>query len=53
MKGLANSDSERKIPDILQKKFHHGKMYESVALEKYKLCMNDDGFNTDMYPSGW
>ena len=49
---FAINDSERKIPDILQKKFDHGKMYESVALEKYKLCMNDDLSNTYVYPCG-
>ena len=48
---FASDNSDRKVPDILQKKFDHGKMYESVALEKYKLCMNDI-INTDVYPCG-
>ena len=48
---FASSNSDRKIPDILQKKFDHGKMYESVALKKYKMCMNDIS-KTDVYPCG-
>ena len=48
---FASDNSDRKVPDILQKKFDHGKMYEPVALEKYKLCMNDI-INTDVYPCG-
>ena len=49
---FASSDS-KKISDVLQKKFDHGKMYESVALERYKLCMKDEIPNTDVYPSGF
>ena len=39
-KKFVEGDSSRSTTsDILQKKLDHGIMYESVSLEKYKVCM--------------
>ena len=38
--------------DILQKKLDHRIMYESVALEKYKVCMEKEVTNVKVLPCG-
>jgi hypothetical protein len=49
---FVNSDV-LKVPEILQKKFDHGKMYEPVALEKYRVCMREEmDPSTEVYPCG-
>lgn len=49
---FVNSDV-LKVPEILQKKFDHGKMYEPVALEKYRVCMREEmDLSTEVYPCG-
>ena len=49
---FANGDQAKLKSEFVQKKLDHGKMYESVALEKYKLCMKDVIPNTEVYPCG-
>ena len=44
--------SRSTTPDILQKKLDHGIMYESVALEKYKVCMQEEVTNVEVLPCG-
>ncbi|CAB4030271.1 hypothetical protein AC249_AIPGENE8776, partial [Paramuricea clavata] len=49
---FVNSDV-LKVPEILQKKFDHGKIYEPVALEKYRVCMREEmDPSTEVYPCG-
>ena len=50
---FVEGDLSRSTPsDIVQKKLDHGIMYESVALEKYKVCMEEEVTNVKVLSCG-
>lgn len=50
---FANGDQSKLTKsESIQRKLDHGKTYESVGLEKYKLGMKDEIPNTEIYPCG-
>ena len=51
-KFIQNDALKDNVPDVLKRKFEHGKMYEPVALDKYRKCMNQKFEKCDVYPSG-
>ena len=51
-KFIQNDALKDNVPDVLKRKFEHGKMYEPVALDKYRKCMNQKSEKCDVYPSG-
>ena len=51
-KFVGKDSANMEVSEFLKKKLEHGKMYESVALEKYKVCMKEEFPNIEVYPCG-
>ena len=51
-KFVGKDSANMEVSEFLKKKLEHGKMYESVALEKYKVCMKEEFPNIKVYPCG-